>query len=371
MICTFLNARGVRADAVYSRVATTGGTAEERNRRSPSDNAAALQRFRDGQLDVLVNVRMLTEGTDVPNVKTVFLTRQTTSQILLTQMVGRALRGPEFGGTEHAHIVAFIDDWKQRICWAAFDQIAEGPADDSMTKYGKRPPVQLIAIDLIRRLAANGFGHQRQPRPVPLLSSPGWFRVKFDALVQGTDEFEAVDQLILVYEHDKPHFDGFIEALKTTNLHDLEDNSVSFADARTHLEEWESRYFTEKEHQVGLSLVNDIFSIARHMAQNDKQAPTFFEFDSRIAHDLDAVAEKFIADDLGPRAVDQSLRVEFARLDRFWRTIYSKYEQFKSHYDGCVNRHVHAMTHGHDAGTHHRPLFTMPESVPIANQPRN
>ena len=41
---------------------------------------------------------MLTEGTDVPDVDTVFLTRQTTSKILLTQMIGRALRGPKFGG---------------------------------------------------------------------------------------------------------------------------------------------------------------------------------------------------------------------------------------------------------------------------------
>ena len=41
---------------------------------------------------MLINVRMLTEGTDVPDLQTVFLTRQTTSQILMTQMVGRAMR---------------------------------------------------------------------------------------------------------------------------------------------------------------------------------------------------------------------------------------------------------------------------------------
>ena len=71
---------------------------------------------------------MLTEGTDVPEAQTVFLTRQTTSRILLTQMVGRALRGPRFGGTPDAYIVSFIDDWKQRIHWATYDQLEEGLA---------------------------------------------------------------------------------------------------------------------------------------------------------------------------------------------------------------------------------------------------
>jgi superfamily II DNA or RNA helicase len=41
---------------------------------------------------------VLTEGTDIPMLKSVFLTRQTTSQILMRQMVGRALRGPQGRG---------------------------------------------------------------------------------------------------------------------------------------------------------------------------------------------------------------------------------------------------------------------------------
>jgi superfamily II DNA or RNA helicase len=57
-----------------------------------SDNERIIRKFKDetdqngnDSLDVLINVRMLTEGADVPSVRTVFLTRQTTSQILLTQ----------------------------------------------------------------------------------------------------------------------------------------------------------------------------------------------------------------------------------------------------------------------------------------------
>ncbi len=53
---------------------------------------------------MLINIKILTEGTDIPDVQTVFITRETKSDILLTQMIGRALRGPRMGGTEKAYI---------------------------------------------------------------------------------------------------------------------------------------------------------------------------------------------------------------------------------------------------------------------------
>jgi superfamily II DNA or RNA helicase len=76
-------------------------------------NREVLKRFQDpdGGLDVLINVEMLTEGVDLPLVKTVILGRPTASLILLLQMIGRALRGPAVGGTEVAYIVALQHDW--------------------------------------------------------------------------------------------------------------------------------------------------------------------------------------------------------------------------------------------------------------------
>ena len=139
-----------------------------------------LQAFRDGKLDVLINIRMATEGTDVPDVQTVFLTRQTTSQILLTQMVGCALRGPKFGGTDKAFIVSFIDNWKHRINWAAYDQLAPGLADETIPEYGKRPPIQMISIDLVRRLARQmDSGINVNPAPYKAFLPIGWYRVEF------------------------------------------------------------------------------------------------------------------------------------------------------------------------------------------------
>ena len=60
---------------------------------------------------------ILTEGADFPKAHTVFLTRPTVSKILMTQMVGRALRGPAAGGTVDAYVVSFIDDWQCKIAW--------------------------------------------------------------------------------------------------------------------------------------------------------------------------------------------------------------------------------------------------------------
>ncbi len=364
-ICTLLNSRGVRADAVYSHVSYTSGTPEERNRRTAGENAKILNRFRNGELDVLVNVRMLTEGTDVPDVNTVFLTRQTTSQILLTQMVGRALRGPAFGGTEKAFIVSFIDDWKQRIHWAAYEQIADGLADDSLPEYGKRPPIHLISIELIRRLARQmDSGTNINASPFRSFLPLGWFRADFDAQVGTSDEVVPARQLILVYEYDKLHFDAFIEAMKRENLQNFEETSIQFEDVRLRLEEWEGRFFTEREHRIGLALVNDMLSIVRHMAQNDNAVPTFFSFEARDSHDLDGVAQHFIADKLDFVAADQSLRREFVRQDRFWKTIYPKYEQFKSGFDACVNRFLHNGRHGGESSGPVLPSYTNPEPIP-------
>jgi superfamily II DNA or RNA helicase len=118
---TFLERHGVKAGTVYSHVDADLGSVDARNQRDQDENARVLAQFRRNEIDVLINIRMLIEGTDVPDVQTVFLTRQKTSPILLTQMIGRALRGPKFGGTKDAYIVPFIDDWRQTINWATFD----------------------------------------------------------------------------------------------------------------------------------------------------------------------------------------------------------------------------------------------------------
>ncbi|MGZ3721506.1 MAG: DEAD/DEAH box helicase [Bdellovibrionales bacterium] len=58
-------------------------------------NALAIEKFRAGLAQVLVNVQMLSMGFDVPNVETIIVARPVESDTLFTQMVGRGARPAE------------------------------------------------------------------------------------------------------------------------------------------------------------------------------------------------------------------------------------------------------------------------------------
>ena len=82
-----------------------------------SDSQEVIKNFKNNKFNVLINVQILTEGSDIPDVNTVFLTRQTNSESLLMQMIGRALRGVKAGGTKTANIVSFQDTWNTFAYW--------------------------------------------------------------------------------------------------------------------------------------------------------------------------------------------------------------------------------------------------------------
>lgn len=69
-----------------------------------------FQDFKLGRIQVIVNVLVASEGTDLPGVETVFLVRPTRSQTLFQQMVGRGMRGPKVGGSDYCRIVSFQDE---------------------------------------------------------------------------------------------------------------------------------------------------------------------------------------------------------------------------------------------------------------------
>jgi superfamily II DNA or RNA helicase len=58
---------------------------------------------------VLCNYNVLTTGLDDPQTSAAVIARPTTSLVLYSQMVGRAIRGPKVGGTEEAEIWTVID----------------------------------------------------------------------------------------------------------------------------------------------------------------------------------------------------------------------------------------------------------------------
>ena len=142
---------GIRSDYIVSdiRDKITGVTI------SRKENERKLQQYRDGELQVLINVNILTEGVDLPQTKTVFLARPTVSKILMTQMIGRALRGTAAGGTSKAYIVSFVDQWNENIAWCNPASLfsGEGEFQDIDTNRDKRQ-ISAIAISKIEEFVS-------------------------------------------------------------------------------------------------------------------------------------------------------------------------------------------------------------------------
>ena len=86
---------GVRASVVHSRI-------------SRDECESRMSAFASGELEVLVNVAMLTHGVDVPTIQTLFLVRPTTSDILFAQMIGRGAR--RLPGKAFFNVVDFVDN---------------------------------------------------------------------------------------------------------------------------------------------------------------------------------------------------------------------------------------------------------------------
>lgn len=333
----FLEKRGIKAGAVFSHVQSGPDMA---NRRDIDANARELDAFRRGELDVLINVRMLTEGTDVPDVQSVFLTRQTTSRILLTQMIGRALRGPKFGGTANAYIVAFHDAWQQTPPFASYPDLEDGDASEDNEVPPQRAPLQLISIELVRQLAR---ATDRGGFPVGSFSSfmpLGWYATAFDSHPEGEeDEVETVRDLVLVFDRDQEAYQKFIAHLKEQDLHDFNGEDLTVEKVRPALEQWHTKFFLSDMALDVPERLRSLLGIARHMAQRagsgEEIAPPFVDFDARQDHDLDVLARAYVKEDLGPVKKQASLQQEFERGDRLWKVMYPNFGIFKLQYNAC------------------------------------
>lgn len=73
----------------------------------------------------------------------------------MTQMVGRALRGPAAGGDASAYIVSFIDEWNEHIAWVNPESLFVGDNDfeDSRTER-EQHILHLVSISKIEEFAS-------------------------------------------------------------------------------------------------------------------------------------------------------------------------------------------------------------------------
>ena len=91
-----------------------------------------VEQFRNGELRVLTNYAVLTQGFDAPAVRAIFVARPTYSPNLYQQMIGRGLRGPMNGGKEECLIVNVEDNVRQfgaRLAFRDFEYLWSSAQD--------------------------------------------------------------------------------------------------------------------------------------------------------------------------------------------------------------------------------------------------
>lgn len=202
--------KGIKSDFVVSSLKDINTKATISN----EENELKIKAFRDGKLDILINVNILTEGTDIPNVQTIFLTRQTTSSILLNQMIGRGLRGVNAGGTEKAYIVSFIDQWKYKINWVSPRTLpiyGEFEILDKNTER-KRYEEKLIDIKLIENFAiqvdktVTSRDHSKKYNEVEALGA-------YIFTIFNEEEEKEKECRVIVFDHLKYAYEEFVDSL--------------------------------------------------------------------------------------------------------------------------------------------------------------
>lgn len=75
-----------------------------------ADRCDAIQKYKAGRVQVLVNYGVLTTGFDAPKTNVAIIARPTTSLVLYSQMVGRAIRGTKAGGNDESTVFTVVDD---------------------------------------------------------------------------------------------------------------------------------------------------------------------------------------------------------------------------------------------------------------------
>ncbi len=97
------------------------------------DRRRSIDAFRRGDIRVLTNCNVLTQGFDAPAVRALYIAKPTFSPNAYIQMVGRGLRGPANGGKDQCLVVNIADTFDQfgdNLAYKEFDYLWDGRAGD-------------------------------------------------------------------------------------------------------------------------------------------------------------------------------------------------------------------------------------------------
>ena len=92
----------------------------------PQERRRIIDQFKSGEIRIIVNCDLLTQGFDAPKVRALYIARPTFSPNRYHQMIGRGLRGPKNGGTERCLIVNVadtFDEFGEELAFTEFDYL--------------------------------------------------------------------------------------------------------------------------------------------------------------------------------------------------------------------------------------------------------
>lgn len=257
---------------------------------------------------MLVNVNILTEGVDLPKTQTVFLTRPTVSKILMTQMIGRALRGEKAGGTKNAYIVSFIDNGLDKIAWSNPESIFEGNNDfaDTTSEYEKRD-IRLIAISKIEEFAKM-LNDSVDTSELEKIEFTKRIPIGMYAFTYLEENGMDISYQVMVYDSTQKAYEQLMDSLRVLFKEYGNDEEYLSQDQLSEMAEQCRNTFFLGE-MIPPYDKNDIINILKYYAQYET-APVFYTFDDLDKSKIDvcAIAKHIVEQKMDP--VTQSAYIQ-------------------------------------------------------------
>lgn len=316
--CEYMKAEfqkhGVRCDTIYSF-----------DNGRDKTNGEVIEEFKKDEFDVLLNVKMLTEGADIPTVKTVFISHETQSYILFNQMIGRCLRGERAGGKKkEANIVLFGDKWDKSIAW--YIPSVPGEISEERIERTNHPiytfPLTML-MELNKALSKGNKFIEDYAEYVP----DGWYTVKYvEFMYDEYDTIKLIEDYANALQKDKKKYDALIQYI-------LDNKDIL-------LEEWKKENFDERKVQEQLHELSLIFDlgctinensdnlvkIIRHIAQNGEE-PSYVKANLNLDDAMERILV-LIRNEIPEKQIS-ILNREYSRAGSLWPKLYESFYYFK------------------------------------------
>lgn len=294
-----LNKRGIKCEYIYCL---------------NKDNEEIIERFKNSErkdsIDVLVNINMLTEGSDIPDIQTVFLTRPTSSDTLLMQMVGRGMRGKSQGGTETVNIIDFCDKWNSITRWLnpkfLLDNGTGMIEDDVEYDYTKCETIPVAMVrDLIKGIKYIGASIESRNVVLPI----GWYDLKYTKILVFQNQVEGYKKL--KKSIDLQVKNGVVKSYITSKNFTV--NHVLYS------------FFSNFGIMPNKQDLNMIFNYI----YEEEDFPQFFEFEQRDKIDPYKIAKEIINDPVLNYSKDEKIDEIYNQNKSIIDNLYENKENYK------------------------------------------